>query len=816
MRKSVHGNLLSFPARSRQPASRDVWSVASAISAVLAGAATAQTPPAPASTGTQLEEIIVTAQKREQNLQDVPVSIQAIDTRKLEQLQVAHFDDYLKYLPSLSSQSYGPGQSQLYVRGVTNGGDGLQVGSQPLVGLYLDEQPVTTIANNLDVHIYDIARVEQLSGPQGTLFGSSSMAGTVRLVTNKPDAQKFAAGYALTSESIRGQTGGTIEGFVNVPLADRAAVRLVGFIEHDAGYINNVAGLPQTYPTSGVPRTNAGLTKSNYNDIDTYGGRAALRFDLNDRWTITPSAMAQETKANGQFSFSPSLGDLNVARYAPEKTTDRWWQAALTIEGKIANFDLLYSGGYMRRTFDSTSDYSDYSYSYDAHYQSQNPGTYYATYYGDNFRNDQGNLISPAQTTVTHNFFTKQSHELRLSSPKDRRFRVVAGLFFQRQTGNPRDEYRVKDLASAYSITGQPGVFYLNAQDRVDKDQAAFTELSFDLTSKLTLTGGIRLFGYRNSVYGFFGYAGHGYYTGLFGSLSGENLCAGTPDAGNPVRPCINIDSLVSDHGETHKANLTYKFDADRMVYATLSTGFRPGGVNRVRSRPPYTPDYLTNVELGWKTSWLDRSVRFNGAVFLEKWKDAQFAISGANGITEVLSAGRAEIRGVESDLQWAVNHNLTLSASATWLHTKLKTNACNQASADFSCSEPGNSVLATAGSRLPVSPRIKANLIARYQFPLGGLDAHLQGAMVTQTDVVPVLETANAQILGNQPAYSSFDFTGGVARGNWSAELYIDNAFDKRGEASRYSACTPTICTSPYVWPIRPRSIGLNFSQKF
>ena len=843
MRKSVHQSPLRLPVRSRHPASRGAWSVASAISAVLAGAATAQTPPAPASAGAQLEEIIVTAQKREQNLQDVPVSIQAIDTRKLEQLQVAHFDDYLKYLPSLSSQSYGPGQSQLYVRGVTNGGDGLQVGSQPLVGLYLDEQPVTTIANNLDVHIYDIARVEQLSGPQGTLFGSSSMAGTVRIITNKPDAKKFAAGYALTSESIKGQMGGTIEGFVNVPLGDRAAVRLVGFTEHDAGYINNVPGpAGLNYPTCfndpvcapNAARSNAGLTKNNYNDVDTFGGRAALKFDLNDRWTITPSAMAQQTRANGQFSFSPALGDLNVARYTPERSSDRWWQAALTIEGKIANFDILYSGGYMRRTFDSTSDYSEYSYSYDTYYHSRYGGTpcpapdpnyasYCESYYGDNFRDDQGNLISPAQSTVTHNFFTKQSHELRLSSPKDRRFRAVAGLFYQRQTGNPRDEYRVKDLAAAYSITGQPGVFYLNSQDRVDKDRAVFTELSFALTSKLSVTGGIRLFSYRNSVYGFFGYTGNGNYNGYFAGSSGEfpigeiGHCKAQPDVNNPVRPCINIDSLVSDHGETHRANLTYKFDNDRMVYATLSTGFRPGGVNRVQTtRPPYTPDYLTNVEIGWKTSWLGRSVRFNGAVFLEKWKDAQFAISGTNGITEILNAGRAEIRGVESDLQWAVNHNLTLSASATWLHTELKTNACNKASDQADCGPLQDNILAAAGTRLPVSPRVKANLIARYQFPLGGLDGHLQGAMVTQTDVVPVLETANAQILGNQPAYSSFDFTGGVARGNWSAALYIDNAFDKRGEASRYSACTPTICTSPYVWPIRPRSIGLNFSQKF
>src|SRR5882672_6861187 len=127
-----------------------------------------------------LEEVVVTAQKREENLQRVPVSIQALDSAKLDELNTTDFQSYAQYLPSLSYQTYGPGQAQLYVRGVTNGGDGLRVGSLPLVGLYLDEQPVTTIGNSLDVHVYDIARVEALSGPQGTLFGASSMAGTLR------------------------------------------------------------------------------------------------------------------------------------------------------------------------------------------------------------------------------------------------------------------------------------------------------------------------------------------------------------------------------------------------------------------------------------------------------------------------------------------------------------------------------------------------------------------------------------------------------------------------------------------------------------
>jgi outer membrane receptor protein involved in Fe transport len=151
-------------------------------------------------------------------------------------------------------------------------------------------------------------------------------------------------------------------------------------------------------------------------------------------------------------------------------------------------------------------------------------------------------------------------------------------------------------------------------------------------------------------------------------------------------------------------------------------------------------------------------------------------------------------------------------------LHTELKTNACNHASdrADCGTTDTYKNTLAPVGTRLPVSPRIKGNLIARYQFPLAGAHAHLQGAFVSQTDVVPALEVASAQILGKQQAYSSFDFTGGVEHGQWSAELYVDNAFDKRGEQSRYSACSPSVCTNTYVWPIKPRSIGLTFSQKF
>ena len=790
------------------------------ISSILASsAAAAQTaPPTTAAPSGALEEVIVTAQKHEQNLQDVPISVQALDTKHLEELQVTSFDGYAKYLPSLSFQSYGPGQAQLYVRGVTNGGDGLHVGSQPLVGVYVDEMPVTTIANNLDVHIYDMARIEALSGPQGTLFGSSSMAGVLRLITNKPSTTGFEAGYDLTANTYTaGAPGGKIEAFVNVPLSDTVAIRLVGFTEHDGGYINNVLGPPETYPTSGIVRTNAGLTKKNFNDVQTNGGRAAMKIDFAKNWTVTPMVMAQNQVSHGTFAFTPALGDLNVAQYTADENQDNWWQASLTVEGKISDFDVLYAGGYLTRNIHTLADYSDYSYFYDTYYQSHYPSA--PTYFGDNFRDNNGNLISPKQYTNSTNNYKKYSHELRFSTPKDWKLHGVLGLFLQRQYNYARDEYRVDGLADAYSITNLPGVLYLNSQRRTDRDRAIFTDWTYDATDKLALTGGLRVFGFDNTVYGFFGYNGQPTYD-IYTHGSGEQLCSPGTQTTNPIWPCVNIDSRQTKTGTTHRLNATYKFDPDHMLYATWSTGFRPGGVNRVRTFPGYQPDYLTNFEIGWKTEWFDRRVRWNGAVFDEEWKDAQFGITGQNGITIIVNAGKARIKGIESDVTWRVTDGFTLTASATYLDAKSTTNSCNFPSPSLTCTEKYNGQdnfpLALAGSRLPVSAKFKGNVIARYEFKVGESAAHLQAAVVGQSSVGPNLQQTYNDITGEQPGYQSVDLSGGFKHGKWEAELFLQNALDKRGESIRYNECNPSVCTLTYVLPIAPRLVGVTIGQKF
>jgi iron complex outermembrane recepter protein len=221
------------------------------------------------STSGELEEIIVTAQKREENLQNVPIAIQAIGTQRLEELNISKFDDVVRFLPSVSYQTFGPGFARIYMRGVASGGDGNHSASLPSVGVYLDEQPVTTIQGPLDIHMYDIQRVEALVGPQGTLFGSSSQAGTLRIITNKPDASAFDGGFGVELNSLaEDDLGYLAEGFVNIPLSDVAAIRLVGWARHDAGYLDNIRST-RVYPTSGIAVDNSRFVEKNYNDVDT-------------------------------------------------------------------------------------------------------------------------------------------------------------------------------------------------------------------------------------------------------------------------------------------------------------------------------------------------------------------------------------------------------------------------------------------------------------------------------------------------------------------------------------------------------------------
>jgi iron complex outermembrane receptor protein len=796
--------------------------------AVLAGAGVAQ---AQQTEDVGLEEVVVSAQKRNESLQDVPLSIQAIGQEQLSELKVDDFGDYVKFLPNVSYQSFGPGFSRPYMRGVASGENANHSGPLPSVGVYLDEQPITTIQGPLDVQIYDVARVEVLAGPQGTLYGASSQAGTIRIITNKPQAGEFDAGFEITGSTLEGDMGYGGQGFVNIPIGDKAAVRLVGWTKHEPGYIDNVRST-RVFPVSGVALDNSARVEDNYNDYTKTGARLALGINLNESWTLTPSIMAQKTTAHGAAGFDRSVGDLKVAHALPESIEDKWAQAALTLQGKLGNWDVTYAGAYLKRDDDTKQDYADYSFFYDS-------CCAYGLYAYDN----DYTLVDPSQFIAGSDRYKKQSHELRFSSPAENRWRLTAGLFTQRHSHSIRQQYQIANWFDPFEVPGNTDTIWLTDQEREDNDDAAFGELTFDITEKLSVTGGVRFFETENSLKGFFGYSA------VYSGMTGESQCF-DPE---PFRtaPCTNLDKTVEDDGNTKRLNMSFHATDDVMLYATWSEGFRPGGINRRGTVPPYEADFLTNYEIGFKTTWADNRLRFNGAIFQDDWDDFQYSFLGQNGLTEIRNAGQARIKGIEADLIWAVSDGFTLSAAASWLDAKTTKDYCGTTYLEKpgfieagdprigtpveDCSDPAapnnTVVLAPKGQALPVQPEFKANAIGRYEFPLGEHRMHVQAAWVYQGSAWSDLRTAERELLGKQPSYSIVDFATGIDNESWGLELFVKNVFDERAEIARYAECstfkppvdgddpynaTPLCGLQPYTVTNRPRTVGITFTKHF
>lgn len=793
-----------------------------AIATLLASSAIAVSLPAYAQASNS-DEIVVTAQKREQNLQDVPVAITAIGSEKLDQLQVNEFADVVKFLPSVTIQQGGPGFAQVYFRGVASGENANHSASLPTVGTYLDEMPITTIQGALDIHAYDLARVEALAGPQGTLYGASSMAGTLKLVTNAPDTSGFYGNAGVEINSIaHGDFGSVFEGFINAPLSDSAAMRLVGWYRDDGGYIDNLPGR-RTYATSGVVHNNAALVEKNYNDAETYGARLALGIDLDDNWTIKPTLMGQVQKTEGSYArerSGQSRGEHTIVQYNPESSKDKWIQAAMTIEGKIGNWDMTLTGGHLRRKTTTESDYSDYGYFYDAL-------SGYGAYWYDN----ASNPVSANQYIQGIDTYRKSFGEFRISSPQDASMRFIGGLFWQRQSHNIEQNYIIDNIANSITVPGTDSNIWLTKQQRTDRDYAAFGELSFDVTEKLTLTGGARLYKYDNSLFGFFGFA-----RGYSGN-TGVARCRTTTGADfrdNPTgtfaqpilsgAPCTNVDKSTSDSDFIHKLNATYTLSDDALVYATWSRGYRPGGINRRGTLPPYGSDELDNYELGWKTTF--GAFRFNGALYQEDWNNIQLSFLGANGLTEIRNAGIARIRGIEMDVGYRQG-GFSLNTGMSYNDAEIRRNFCRIANASFDCTTTGNALLAPAGSRLPVTPKFKGNVVARYEFPISDWNGHIQLAANHTGSRESDLRTTQKALKGRLGSYTTVDFSFGVKNDLWNIEAFATNLFDTFGVVNTGVSCVESVCgTGPtsstptggafYDTIIKPRLIGVKFSRDF
>src|SRR5688572_24836404 len=478
--------------------------LSTAISAVLTLSATAagSQEQAPAVTG--LGEVIVTATRRAERLQEVSESIAAFDSDAMAMRGIQQIDDIVKFIPGMSIAQREPGGTTIVFRGVAS--SGIQFGAVSSSALYLDEQPITQSGRNPDPRFIDIERVEALRGPQGTLYGASSQSGTLRVITAKPDPTGFDAWTEAQVSSVsEGDTGYDISAMLNVPLAaDRVSLRLVGFAAEDAGYIDNVLTTSQ-----GGTFDNSDVVEEDVNSVETVGGRAALRFDFSESVNATLSGIYQDISADGHSDVTPNsdddrgytgVGELEQVRFSEESLDDSWYQLGLTLNAGTPIGDLVISASYFDRDFRYEADATDYEFSFNQA----------ATYYGFEFYNFGGDPRGFAQNDEQTEITT---FEARFQSPSDSdsRWSWLVGAFYSKEEGHTQFDSFVRGYADTpafayisyleYYYNGEflepTDQWWIGLYDTELEQRAGFAEVGFDVTDNFTITAGGRWFKYE-------------------------------------------------------------------------------------------------------------------------------------------------------------------------------------------------------------------------------------------------------------------------------------------------------------------------------
>jgi iron complex outermembrane receptor protein len=622
--------------------------ISAAVAAILSAPATAIVFAAPADNASatasseQLQEVVVTANLRQENLQNVPITVQALTAETLSQLNVSTVEEFVKYLPSVSTGTMGPGQSTLFMRGLSVGVLGTQgqgsVGGFPNVAVYLDEQSGQLPGRNLDVYAADLERIEVLEGPQGTLFGAGAEAGVLRYITNKPRLDvtegNVTAGYGTTAH---GDNNSNVTAVLNLPLVEgKLAARLVVFNDTHGGYIDNVPstfsraptdlgianGIGGTVPNNSVSINNYNIAANNINPLTYQGLRASLLWQFADNWNALLVQSYQDMNAQGVFYQMPNgsdgvvlsplgapsggqpLAPLQVTLFNPSNTKDRFENTALTINGKIGDLSLVYAGSYLVRNIEQAQDYTNYArgvygYYYQcAGYAKGNPAA--------------GQCYTPSSVWTDTEKNKHLSQELRLSTPGDWRLRGLVGIFYEDQKVYDDTEWLYKSVPECAAPTAsnpnsnnncylpiqpwpgpanRPGVRNSNTGffddfQRGYTQGAAFASIDFDIIpNTLTITGGTRYFDIRDYTSG--GDVGSFYCkafapTNYFG-VCGQNPVAGQFGSAPPYGTNLNLQdpNHLKSTGFKSRANLSWHVTSDVLLYYTWSQGYRPGGFNR-------------------------------------------------------------------------------------------------------------------------------------------------------------------------------------------------------------------------------------------
>lgn len=757
----------------------------------------------------QIETIMVTSTRRSESQQSVPLAVQAISGSKLQQLGIDSFEDYVAMLPGVSSEGQGPGKQETYIRGVSAGRADVRlagIGGEPSVAFYLDETPITTPGRNIDLYAVDLQRIEVLKGPQGTLFGASSQAGTVRLITNKPDLSDFRAGGEIGISSTKsGGISNKTEGFVNIPIVeDTFAVRIAGYNSTDAGFIDNPlatttlpltnSGLGGDVPSSRQVVSNSTLAKDDYNEATHRGMRLSAFWEINDDWDVLVQHTSQQLDIEGSFEYDPSISsddDLNDTTFSPSVGDDEVNLTQWTVNGMLSGLEVIYNGSFTDRTFQGQTDYTAYI--------EVGPFVpyYICTYPG------YDECFSPVMTT-TEKFETQRSvHEIRVASSAENRFRAIGGVFFDDQKLNTLTDFTYAgSIAAGFSPNFPiPGVFtntdgsarpagvtFFNDFQTDREELSIFGELAYDVIDDVTVTVGARR--YEIDI-------------GLMGQSSNGQRASG-PEAANGTNVDARLAGLTPAtlSGTIFKGNVRWQVNADAMFYGTYSEGFRGGGFNRAAGTggipATFDTDDVVSLEFGWKTSWLDNSLRFNGAIYNVDFSDLQQGVldlSIAN-TSFFDNVGTAEINGAEFEIEWAANDYLDVFGSFSYIDSELT---------DI----PDTLVNITpVGSNLPYAPENEGVIGARFYQELGDFSVVYQGVFKWTDSRFNSLVSADRVEL---PSYNQLNLSATFGKEDYKATFFIDNATDTLGQVAAGSADNVF-----RVSPTRPRTVGVRLSYAY
>lgn len=752
---------------------RSTLAVACAISISVHATADAQNAGSSNSTAdtassTTLEEILVTAQKREERLQDVPIPVSVVNTAALTENNQVKLTDFYAEVPGLSIAPSTMSSQTLAIRGITTGavGEG-PPNPAPTVGVTVDDVPFGGSGGGdqivPDFDPGDLARIEVLRGPQGTLYGASSMGGLVKFVTVDPSTAGVSGRVEAGTNSVENgnELGYTFRGSVNLPITSDLAVRASAFTREDPGYIND--------PILGIKGINEDWAS---------GGHFVALWKPSDDFSLKVSALYQSIHGNGTSDVTPNppaffgvppLGDLQqfYIRAVNDYGFDRKAQAySALINWKIGIAELTALTGYnytrVRDSFDLSGPLHSFS------------ETYFGTV-GDQILNTIG--------------VSRLTQELRLAAPLGQHFDGLLGAFFSQEVDHWEWNYPASDPFSGAQL-GDWGTFNASYSPITYTEYSVFGDLTYHVTDQFDIQVGGREAQFR--------------IVGNAFTITG--LTANVLD-GFPTSPYVQPGYTIKENAFTYLLTPRFKITPDFMVYARLASGYRPGGSNAGTPQVPqqYSADKTEDYEIGSKVDFLDHSLSFDASLYYINWKDIQLPlIYPVNGSTYVGNAAGAKSEGLELSTEARPIAGLTIGAWVSW----------NEAVLTQTVPGAGQNgeIFGFTGDRLPNTARISGNLSLNYDFALmADMKGFVGGALSYVGDREDAFSSSSPQ-RQDLPAYAKLDLRTGAKYDSWTANLYVNNVADKRGLIS--GGVGNAI---PYAfYYIQPRTVGLSVSKTF